>query len=204
MSFFALPSLSKYPIDAAWQVKQASEYFSQNNNYFSTEEVLEFSKNLYNRAKALHIESDLDANLVKTAQLDVSAYNPDLIYFLKNRFTKIASEELAGEVSEDPYKELFEKKANVSPYVFAKAVEKLDKDLNADQYWGSTLSRPHEIVFKSLLEKKSHLDFLSEKDPDQVKAVVGDEAYSALLDPSEREAVWNTFPTPVKEALENI
>lgn len=188
---YALKANELYPINTKQQIKNASLHWEMFNDKLPVNQLIEYAQNVMTRAEELGAVSEVAPSLKKVAQLDIDNYSEDLEHFLAKR-------KLFGNVEGDPYKELFEKKAEVSPFIFAQALEHIDIKTGAYKAWGKSLSRPHEVVFST--EKKA--DWAGVVNHPKLPQILGEEGARALKEMG--DTFWNTVPQPVKEEVLNL
>lgn len=130
VSRWALPSEEKYPLDDYTQIKTASNYFAEYHSQFSPEKKHEFAMNLVKRANEVGlIVSDVARRYGNTSYAD----HEDIKVAYELRDKACAWDDTAREMLH----ELFEKRAELHPEVFARALGEFDKTAGIAHLYGS-------------------------------------------------------------------
>lgn len=129
-SRFALPDEGKYPLDDYSQIKTASNYFAEYHSQFTPEKRHEYAMNLVKRADEVGlIVSDVARRYGNTAYAD----HDDIKIAYELRDKACAWDDTAREMLH----ELFEKRAELHPEVFARALGEFDKTAGISHLYGS-------------------------------------------------------------------
>lgn len=136
---FAMPSISKYPLDSYSEVKTASAYFEEHVEAFTPEERREFAVNLVERQEALGMRGGESA--MKYAG---HSYGPNIQVELHARMRNYE-----GTGHDEGYGVLIEKFASIPPHVMVDMLHELDSASGADTKYAAPLGfrDPFQAVY---------------------------------------------------------
>jgi hypothetical protein len=133
----------KYPLNSYADVQKAIEYFSENYVDMGPEDRHTYSVKTTSRAQELGIEvPDLMSRYGSTW------YAPDIEAHLANRRAHCESDFVPV------YKELEEKRAHISPEIFAELLTQADEASNLHWLWGGEVCDPYYATFGGNPEKE--------------------------------------------------
>ena len=163
-SRYAMPSIGKYPLDGIDHLEKAAEYFDTWYKEMDPPDRREFAVNLVKRANELH------KPLSKVAHAyGGQGYAPEheLVAAIDQRVLL-----LAPHAEQDPdvrvkeasvhviglYRELFDKRAMVTPDVYAGTLHEIDKLASLEEHYDQELEDPWVCTFKKLAEEHNPKD----------------------------------------------
>lgn len=130
----------KYPVDTYGQTKQAAEYFGENWKAFTPRERREYCVKLASRMDELGIESTDKVN--SYSGTEYSPFVDSMLTFRKTR----TPEEMHPVLDT-----LMEKRAFVSPTIFAEALEDFDVETGLNWDWDAAVPDPWVSTFNEKL-----------------------------------------------------
>ena len=151
-SIFAIPSLKRYPLNTAEQVKTAQEYFDHNLVGLSMDERVEMAHNIKKRANDLSVKI-ASSNIINYS--NCKSYSPE---FERNMLMrKMACHTFNAKIdiggNEIPAEKLVEKLAanyrDCKPTQMVQIIRDLDKKAGMDGLWNSEMRDPYFTVFGS-------------------------------------------------------
>lgn len=161
-AYYAMPTLSRYPIDGIDQIKTASAYFTEYYKQMEPQDRREFGYNLVKRASAVGVpvekvayayagEGYAEEHLLHAAVetrinlLDQSSgFEED---------TKTASLHVAG-----LYHDLLDKRHGLTPDVYAATLSEIDKLAGFDELYDKDLDDPYASTFYKAAEDANPKD----------------------------------------------
>ena len=146
-STFALPSEKKYPLDSYVQIKTAGEYFEEYYKNFTPQHRHEYAANLIKRAGDVGLTMG-DMALRYGALKYASHDDINVAYELRDK--ACAWDDNAREMLH----ELFEKRAELDPEVFAAALGEFDKAAELTHLYDAHVPDPYASTFG--FEKKAN------------------------------------------------
>lgn len=138
--YYALPSQKKYPLDTYVQIKTASQYFEDFYKDFKPEHRHEYAANLLKRANAVGLTM---TDLAKRYGSLKYASHGDLEVAYEVRDKACAWDDNARSMLH----ELFEKRAELEPEVFARALGEFDKTAGLSHLYDSHIPDPFFSTF---------------------------------------------------------
>jgi len=138
----------KYPVDTMEQVKMASDYFFEYKDRFSPRDRHEYCTKLASRMGQLELKVPEEIG-----RYGSETYAADIDSMLEQR--KI----LVGDDLVPAIETLIEKRAMVTPAVFAEALEDFDKLAGLQYFWNSRVPDPYYTTFGPSLEKVAAEDW---------------------------------------------
>lgn len=137
---YALPSQKKYPLDTYTQIKTAGQYFEDFYKDFKPEHRHEYAANLLKRANAVGLTM---TDLAKRYGSQKYASIDDIKIAYEIRDKACAWDDNAR----DMLHELFEKRAELDPEVFARALGEFDKTAGIAHLYDSHVPDPFYSTF---------------------------------------------------------
>ena len=138
----------RYPVDSYAQVKMASTYFFENRSDMHPADRREYCVKLAGRMRELSMEVPEDID--RYGSPGYSADADALLEFRRNLVTPEFTPALDM---------LIEKRASISPEVFAETLLEFDKMAGLNWIWGERLPDPYYSVFGPSLEKVAESDW---------------------------------------------
>jgi hypothetical protein len=188
--------MSKYAMPDAGTVRRAIDYFDKYASEFSPADRQQFAYNVTMRARELGVPCT-SQSIAKFA--GVGGYNPDLEAHLSLRKSCcIDGERVAA------YDRLYEKRASISPELFAQTLEQLDKRAGVNRYYGGHIADAYTAAMgASAFQKKASTTNWGEgRNRDLVEQHFGKEVADLLA--KEGEAAVEALPNDAKEILAAI
>ena len=143
----------RYPVDSFSQVKTASVYFNENWKSFSPRDRHEYCVKLASRMEELGMNVPEDI-----ARYGSNSYASDVNAYVEQR--RLYVDESFGEGIDL----LLEKRAQVSPGVFAEALAEFDKLAGLDEFWGHHVADPWYSTFGPSMQKVAEEDWRWDRD----------------------------------------
>lgn len=154
-SSYALPEQRKYPLDSYVQVKTASHYFNDFYKDFAPEDRHTYAINLVKRANALGLSVSETARRYGSESY---ASDEDMKIAFQVREKACAW----GDDARSMFHELFEKRAELEPEVFARALTQLDKSAGLNHEYDRNVPDPYFSTFNDpkLAEEKDFSEII--------------------------------------------
>lgn len=200
---WAMPSVAKYPLETAGQIKEANNYFDKHEFDFDADDAIEFATNV---KEAADERDDVSATRVieKYASVDTESFNDELPMHIDIRKSHLT-------VDQDEEYELYDnftKTAHeVTPQKAAKLLESIDKEAELDSSWGKGIEHPFLSVLGKSFEKRANagpsLENLQALNDADLTKVVGNSTIKELKG-EDGVAVYNSLPTPIKKEVDNL
>ncbi len=189
-SFYACPSIGRYPLDGYDQVVKAASYFDEHGASMAPSMRREFCQNLVKRASALDIPVSSEAE-----RYGAETYAPpeQLKIALDARRTLLDEPDIAV------LDKIAEAQPTMPPEMFATLLEEFDKRNLLDQHYGD-IPDPYFSTFNKVAEEEGDIN---KSDGDAL--VIGNEYLSRedLVDFSKKgyDHVWKRFGKDFADAF---
>ena len=200
---WAMPSLAKYPLETAGQIKEANDYFTKHEFNFDAEDAVEFATNVKKAADERDGVSTT-RTIEKYASVDLESFNDELPMHIDVRKSYLTADQ---DEEYELYNGFTKKAHELDPQKAAKLLESIDKEAELNSSWGKGIEHPFLSVLGKLFEKRANtgprLKSLQDLNDADLTRVVGNSTIKELKG-EDGVAVYNSLPTPIKKEIDNL
>lgn len=219
-SFYALPSIQRYPIDTYSQVKTADLYFQDQWKRMEPSYRREYCHNLVKRAAVIGQPLSESVKTLGQEGISKESHVRAAIDARKLLVSPRAEQGATEQVKEASlgviqlYDELVDNREKLNPDVFAATLEHLDKMAGLDHLWDGDILDPYKTTFYKEAAEETDADpkdsvvigneymkvqdlitFANSK-PDMIKTRFGDDFTSEFQ--GDPKAIFDSLPQPQK------
>lgn len=222
-SYYAMPSIQRFPMDGIDQLEKAAEYFYDWQGQMEPADRREYAVNLVKRASALHKPLRQDVydyggeGYAKEAQLIAAVDQRALL--LRPHADQGTDEQTkqASAYNLGLYNELFAQRRQLPSDVYASTMAEIDKLAGLDEFYGTELEDPWKVTFAKTAEEADPKDaivignsYMNLKEletfarlrSDAIESAFGDDFRSEFQ--KDPKGIFDSLPVDQKKVIMNM